>query len=523
MQPSKRDLKFHIRSLSRFIYYVTDEEDRCIKELHDTLTSLKKKLEVFNRTMGLISSEALIQDWQTRAHVESKVAKEINEALIHIYKEDTRNQQQFYVIQDADSFFEDPMFQRRILNLAHQLRNNNKLVKVVIFLGTKMWIPPNLIRYIEVVTDPGLDIEGVKRELEKVQPKVKLVQTPSLLRAFHGMTTFEIDAAVAQSIVATKKDEHDPKRVDAKTVGEYRQRQLHKTSLLEYVDVSNETFENVGGLDRFKAWATSMKAGWTDEGQKFGLTPPKGVLLLGVWGCGKSISAKALGNAWRLPVVKMEMGKLRNSLVGASEANVYKALRMVESLGSCILWIDEGEKSLSGGASSNQSDSGTTSRVLGIFSTWIQENKNPVCLAITANSLKSMPVEFVRRVDERFFFDIPSAEERVEVLRIHLKKAQQDTTRFNLASLAEDCSNMVSSEIEQAIKAAMLDSFNASKESLDEDILSATFKKRPRIIKAMGDELKEVTDWVGYDPEADEGIRAKLASSRKTAPRMKVT
>lgn len=517
MQHPKRDLKFHIRSLSRFIYYVTDEEDRCINELHEMLAKINKKLEVYNPTMGLLTSEAVRQDWKTRAHAESKTAKEINDALIHIYKEDCRNQQQFYIIQDADRFFEDPQFIRRVLNLAHQLRNNDKIVKVMIFLGTKMWIPPQLIRYMEVVHDAGLDAAGITRELEKVQSKVTITPTPSLLRSFQGLTTFEIDAAISQSIVATKKDKDSPKRVDVKSVGEYRQRQLQKTSLIEYVDTSEETFDNVGGLDRFKAWAEDTKSSWTDEGQKFGLSPPRGVLLLGVWGCGKSISAKALGTAWRLPVIKMELGKLRNSLVGASEGNIYKALKIIESVGPCILWIDEGEKSLSGGASSNQSDSGTTSRVLGILSTWIQENKTPVCLAITANSLKTMPVEFVRRVDERFFFDIPSAEERVEVLRIHLKKFQQDPATFNLAQLAEDCANMVSSEIEQSIKAAMRDSFNASKDKLDEEILSSVLKKRPRIVKAMGDELKEVTDWVGYDAEADEGIRAKLASSRKKA------
>jgi SpoVK/Ycf46/Vps4 family AAA+-type ATPase len=269
-------------------------------------------------------------------------------------------------------------------------------------------------------------------------------------------------------------------------------------------------------VNRFKLWAEKHKASWTREGQKFGLKPPKGVLLVGVWGCGKSISVKGLGHAWNLPVVQLELGKLRQSGVGDSESNMYRALSMIESVAPCLVWVDEGEKSLSGSGSSNQSDAGTTSRMLGIFSTWLQETKSEVCLAMTVNSLKTLPVEFVRRMNERFFFDLPSEDERIDILKIHLTKQKQDPKAFkSLAKLAEDAKLMVGSEIEQAIETAMTESFHANKSGLDEEILSQELKKKPRIFKTLADELKEVLDWVGFDPDTGDGIRARFASDTK--------
>src|SRR5271170_6075894 len=147
-----------------------------------------------------------------------------------------------------------------------------------------------------------------------------------------------------------------------------------------------------------------MRSVFTEEGRKFGLKIPKGVLLVGMWGTGKSLSAKTLGSEWGLPVVLLEMGKLRSSGVGDTEHNTYSVLKMVESVAPCILWIDEAEKSLSGGQSSAQSDSGTTARALGIFSTWIQETKLPIPLVMTANRLSTLPVEFVNRMNEKWFF-----------------------------------------------------------------------------------------------------------------------
>jgi SpoVK/Ycf46/Vps4 family AAA+-type ATPase len=350
--------------------------------------------------------------------------------------------------------------------------------------------------------------------VETTATNLRLTKTPTgIADLFRGMTSYEIDQAIRASVVATKKDEAGGgKRIDPKIIRDFRQAQIAKTDLVSNVDVSAFSFDQVGGAGRFKAWVKETQATWSDAGAKFGLTPPKGVLCVGVWGCGKSLSVKAMGSAWGLPVVQLEMGRLRSSGVGESEAAVYRAIRVIEAIAPCIVWMDEAEKSLSGNASSGQSDAGTTSRMIGILSTWLQETQAKVCLAMTANSLKGLPVEFVNRMDERFFFDIPSESDRVDILKIHLAKRRQKVATFNLAELSSKGRGLVGREIEQAIRDAMVKSFVEKKDGLDEDILGAALASKPRLLKTMADEIKEIVDWVGYDPEAGDGIRARFAS-----------
>jgi intein/homing endonuclease len=183
---------------------------------------------------------------------------------------------------------------------------------------------------------------------------------------------------------------------------------------------------------------------------------------------------------------------------------------------NCIMWIDEAEKSLSGGDSSAQSDAGTTSRLLGILSTWTQESNAPACLVMTANSLKTMPAEMVNRMPERFFFDIPDEETLIDIIKIHARAFSQDVSNFDLATLAEKADGLVGREIEQAVEASMVKSFNAKKPGLDYQILLEDLTRRPRIIKTMSDEIRNIIDWVGFDKEAGDGVRARFASKGRS-------
>lgn len=511
------ELLFHLRSLSRFIYYVTEEEDRTLKQLAEVLKKHEKRTFVFNAVFGLIPLSQLISDWANHSHAENRECPDIHRAMIRIYTNDPRDEQDFYIITDPERWLGDPHIQRRLMNIAHQLHNDEKTVKVMIFVGHRVAIPTKLQRYFEVVHDRGPNEKEIVEVVDTVSQKLQVRDRPNnLTKLFKGLTTYEIDAAVAQSVVHTKKDKDRPRRIEPKVVGEFKRRQLRKTDLLQYVDVSNCTFDQIGGLDRFKDWVEEVKACWTDEGQKFGLRPPKGVLAVGVWGCGKSISIKAMGAAWRLPVIQLEMGKLRSSGVGETEANVYRALTLIESVAPCVVWVDEAEKSLAGSHSSSHSDAGTTSRTIGILSTWLQETEAPVCLAMTANSLGTLPVEFVNRMDERFFFDLPSEDERIEIIKIHLRQQGQDPAKFQLADLADASKKMVGREIAQAVSAAMRRSFHDGLDSLGQEVLLTEMQRKPRIFKTMVDELKEVLEWVGYDPDVEEGIRAKFASTKRS-------
>lgn len=506
------ELAFYLRSLAKCVYFVTDEEDRFLLRFQQVLSKQVKRTWVFNAALGLQPIEAVTKDWSTRAHAENRDCANIHDALIRIYRDDPREEQNFYIITDPERWLRDDHVQRRVLNVVHQLHNNIRTVKILIFVGSRLLIPEKLQRYFEVVHDKGLTDTEIEEIVTETCGYLKRPAFPNAAKVFGGLTSFEIRSSIAQSVIKTKKDPVDPRRIDPEYVAEFRRRQLTKTDLLSYVDTKEFNFDVVGGVERFKAWTRKMRATWTEKGRAFGLKPPRGVLAVGVWGCGKSLSVKAMGHAWQLPVVQMEMGRLRSSGVGESEANVYRATRIIESVAPCIVWLDEADKSLSGTASSSQSDAGTTSRTVGILSTWLQETRAPVCLAMTANSLTSMPVEFVNRMDERFFFDMPNEEERIEIVKIHLRKVGADPDDYDLALLAEASHRMVGREIEQAIAAAMVESFAQDKPKLDQDILQTELESKPRIHRTMVDELQELIEWVGYDPEAKEGIRARFAS-----------
>lgn len=523
----------HLQAMSRLIYFVTDEEDRFLVNLRDRLKKWVSNTWVFNPTMGLKLIDEVIGDWEKgHKHEENKEKFEPNKMLQSIYMDDTKSGQNYYVILDPERIFKDEQLVRRVLNIVHSLHNDVHMVKILIFVGPRRQIPEKLSRYMEVVYDRGLTAEEaetlVSHNCSQLSSVANVPVNPPENSAalFRGMTSWEVNAAIAQSIAVTKRAPDPDKRfrIEPGIITNYRRRALKKTDLVQYVDTSKFTFDRVGGAQRFKDWCVETRAAWTGEGRKFGLEPPKGVLAVGVWGCGKSLSVQAMATAWGLPLIGLEMGKLRQGQVGNSEANVYQAINLIERMAPCIVWVDEAEKSLSGGQSSAQTDSGTTSRMIGILSTWMQETESPVCFALTANSLATLPVEFINRVDERFFFDLPSKKDRVEILKIHLAMRNQNVDRFDLDVLAEVSDMMVGREIEQAIKAAMTKSFVAKKSALDFGVLKSCLVKKPRLARTMVDEIRSLVDWVGYDAEADDGIRARYASppTKKNNPNLQL-
>lgn len=517
-----REIKLHVRSMTRATYVVVDEEDRFIIQMRDMLKKHLDKVHVFNAATGLQPITKYIDDWATKKHEVSPTAGSINEALISIYKESSSKNRSYYIITDPERWFRDDQIVRRVLNIIQQGHQDITATKCLIFVGHRRFIPEKLQRYIEVVNATDITSEEVAETVQQLAAKLNTNVPENSEILFNGMTTYEIEASMTQAVVdsllgADETGNTDRKRtIDPQFIARYKKSQIRKTDLVQLVDAKDASFDAIGGAQRFKAWAKKQKATWTQAGKDFGLSPARGVLFVGVYGCGKSLSAQALSNEWQLPLVQFEMGKIRSSAVGESESNLYRALRIVESVAPCIMWIDEAEKSLAGGASSSYSDAGTTARLLGILSTWTQESKVPVCLVMTTNSLKSVPPEMVNRMPERFFFDLPGEEDRIDIIKIHAKKRKQDVSKFKLAHLAEMAKNLVGREIDQAIEAAMVESFHQNKPGLDEAILANELDRKPRIITTMGDEIKEILEWVGYDPEKDDGVRAKLASSHRS-------
>lgn len=526
------ELKMHLRSLTRVVYYVTDEEDRVISDINDALKKNTKstgtKVFVFNPTMGLLEAEQYIRNLKTRVLGPPPIPQP-NEAFDEIYQADSQDKKLFYIILDPERWMTDATSVRRFLNIILQMKLESRLVKNIIFVGSRLVMAHKLQPYVHVVRDKGLNEDEIQEVLsEVVSQMADVTLPPNSAPWFKGLNSYEVESAVSQSVIRSKKGsggasstEKEPKRIDKTLVNEYKRSRIQKSDLIEIIDCSDMSFDKVGGADRFKKWVEETRYSWTKEGQDYGLRPPKGVLCVGVWGCGKSISVKSLGNSWNLPVIQLELGKLRSSAVGTTEDNVYKITDMIEALSPCIVWVDEAEKSFSGAHSSSYSDSGVTSRMLGILSTWHAETKAEVCLAMTANSLKTLPVEFINRIEDRFFFDVPTQEVRMEIIKIHLANMRNPMTpsqikELNLVSLAKAADNLVPREMGQALEAALRRSFSENKPGLDEDVLLEEFKTRPRILRTMDEELKSVLDWVGWDPDVNEGVRARFASSKQS-------
>jgi SpoVK/Ycf46/Vps4 family AAA+-type ATPase len=252
----------------------------------------------------------------------------------------------------------------------------------------------------------------------------------------------------------------------------------------------------VGGLELLKGWLSRRGAAFSEAARKFGLPEPKGLLLLGVQGCGKSLTAKAIAASWRLPLLRLDMGRIFSGLVGSSEENLRRAIRTAESVAPVVLWVDEIEKGLSGLASSGSSDGGVTARVFGTFLTWLQEKTAPCFVVATANRIELLPPELLRkgRFDEIFFVDLPAAPERQEILRIHVARRRRDPAGFDLPALAHASVGFSGAELEQAVVSALHEAFAEGGELSQRHLERAIAESLPLSV-TMAEEIGELRRW----------------------------
>jgi SpoVK/Ycf46/Vps4 family AAA+-type ATPase len=264
---------------------------------------------------------------------------------------------------------------------------------------------------------------------------------------------------------------------------------------LEYF-ASEEKLENVGGVENLKQWLVKRSKAFTEKAADFGLPAPKGVLLLGVQGCGKSLCAKAVSSLWKLPLLRFDVGRMFGSLVGSSEENMRRAISTAESVSPAILWVDEIDKAFAGSVSGGASDGGTASRVFGTFLTWLGDKTTPVFVIATANDISHLPPELLRkgRLDEIFFVDLPTEGERREIFRIHLEKKGRVPDGFDLATLARHCEGFSGAEIEQAIVSGLFDAFSQGGE-LNTAILLNSLTETVPLSKTMSEELNRLRNW----------------------------
>ena len=274
----------------------------------------------------------------------------------------------------------------------------------------------------------------------------------AILRALRGLTLHQARQVIAHCIV----ERGTLSAKDVQAILTRKVQAIKDGGLLEYYPLEDNRFE-LGGFTNLKAWLERAQVGFTDEAKSLNLTPPRGIMLVGVPGCGKSLAAKAIAREWQLPLLKLDAGRLFDKFVGESEKNFRRAIAMAESLSPIILWIDEIEKAMVAGGGSGDADAGLSRRLFGAFLTWLQEKKQDVFVIATANDLSALPPELLRkgRFDEIFFVDLPDDAEREAIWTIHLSLRKQDRAQFDLGKIVSASDGFSGSEIEQAVVAGL--------------------------------------------------------------------
>jgi SpoVK/Ycf46/Vps4 family AAA+-type ATPase len=312
----------------------------------------------------------------------------------------------------------------------------------------------------------------------------------TIVRNLRGLTARQARQVILDSVIPDQRfDISDCNKVLAE-----KRKQFQSTGLLEFVEAPVD-LSQIGGLNKLKSWLNQRHNALSDEAIEFGIPAPRGVLMLGVQGAGKSLSAKAVATSWQRPLLRLDVGALYDKYIGESERRLRDALRQAEMMSPIILWIDEIEKAFAS-AASQSTDGGLSKRMFGTLLTWMQEHTQPVFLIATANDIEALPPELLRkgRFDEIFFVDLPGLESRHEILKIHIAKRKRKPEDFDLGMLAEACDGFSGAEIEQAVIAALCDAFATGKEMTTDHILRA-IKGSPPLSVTMAEQVDALREW----------------------------
>lgn len=480
------ELDVHVRARYPLLYLVSWEEQRVDGVLEQLARQQSKELWSWSITKGLVKSGA---PRAAPVHQEPVQALEAIERM---------QQPAIVVLKDFHPFFVDAAVVRRLRELAYHLKGT---YKTVCLLSPTLTIPPELEKEITVIDVPLptprelfellKNIVDVVRQGGRVKIDLPREATAQLVNAARGLTLSEAENAFAKAVV----DDQRLSAEDARLILEEKKQVIRKSGLLEYYS-TEEGLSDVGGLELLKSWLERRAAAFGEPARQFGLPEPKGLLLLGVQGCGKSLTAKAVAGAWKLPLLRLDMGRIFSGLIGSSEENVRRAIKVAESVAPVVLWVDEIEKGMSGMGGGGNNDSGVSTRVFATLLTWLQEKTSPVFVIATANKIEHLPPELMRkgRFDEIFFVDLPGARERASIFGIHLRKRKRDPAAFDLAALAARAEGFSGAEIEQAVVEGLYDAF-AEKRELEQRTLERALGATRPLSQTMREDIERLRHW----------------------------
>lgn len=483
---------------------VSAEEVRAEAELQAACAALERRLHAWS------SSEGLLDTTQSRASPcpDPLQALGLIERLME--RPDPRH---VVVMRDLQPYLDqsDPQLVRRLKDILRLAKGGGHSV---ILLGCRCKLPAEIEHEITCIefglpgpVELGAVLSGIIQSARLREPSAETCD--AVLQAALGLTTTEAENAMALSIVETSG-------LDPKVIAREKAGTLKRNGLVEVVETVTDPAE-IGGLEELKAWLSRRVFAFTPAARAYGLPAPKGLMILGISGTGKSLTAKASATAFGLPLLKLDMGRVMGGIVGQSEANLRTVIRTAEAIAPCVLWIDEIEKGFSGSQSSGSTDGGTTARIFGSFLSWMAEKKKPVFVVATANDISKLPPEFLRkgRFDEMFFVDLPNDTERRQIWEIVIRRYGRDPVQFDVAALATACADFTGAEIE----AVFVDSLHETYPSGEEpamDCIKGSIARTVPLARLMETQIASLREWArGRAREASAKPKLPLRPSRR--------
>ncbi|ABR35923.1 MULTISPECIES: AAA family ATPase [Clostridium] len=500
-----------------YVYISTWEEERAISVIDsvvkdENLIKTQRITYIWSQTDGMCIQGAKGRE-ETKQPIKAlEFIEKCEEPAIFILKD-------FHVFFGVSGRNVDYALIRKTRDLVSVLKNSPR-PKSVVFLSPTVVLPSELQKDVTILDFDLPTIDEIKSLLNEMIDMNKQggriiidldeSEKERLCKAALGLTLQEAENAFARAMVEDGRMNIG----DLEIILEEKCQVIKKTGILEF-EKSDLNMNDVGGLENLKRWVSKRNKSWLDSAQKYNIPAPKGVLITGVPGCGKSLTAKAISAMWQLPLLRLDMGKIFSGIVGSSEENMRKAIKTAEAVAPSILWIDEIEKGFSG-ASSSSGDSGTSTRIFGTFLTWMQEKTKPVFVVATANNINSLPSELLRkgRFDEIFFVDLPTKNERKDIFRLHLKKRLTNEevckdvsiTDELLSELADLTEGFVGAEIEQAVVAALFEAFSEER-GLHVSDLEKVIKNTVPLSVTQAEQIISIREWAN--------VRAVAATAKE--------
>lgn len=410
-----------------------------------------------------------------------------------------------FILRDFHRFLDDISVSRKLRNLARTLKSQPKNLVII---SPQLAIPDDLTEVLSVLEFPLPNAAEIKAEVERLLSAIG--QTPDnkfldeIVRSCQGLSLERIRKVLAKAIATHGQLEPD----DVELILEEKRTIIRQTQILDFYP-THEKISDIGGLDNLKDWLLRRGGSFSERARQYGLPHPRGLLLVGIQGTGKSLTAKAISHHWHLPLLRLDVGRLFGGLVGESESRTRQMIQVAEALAPCVLWIDEIDKAFSGFDS--KGDGGTTSRVFGTFITWLAEKTSPVFVVATANNIQALPPEMLRkgRFDEIFFVGLPNQKERSAIFTVHLSRLRPHNLKnYDIDRLAYETPDFSGAEIEQALIEAMHIGFSQNRDFTTDDILEAASQIVP-LARTAQEQIQLLKDWAAAG-------KARLASRYST-------